>query len=317
MKAAFLDYETMGPGLKLDGLRAVVSSLQVWDNTSDAELAERLQGIECVFTNKIRLTEELLRKVPQLRFIGLTATGSDNIDLKAARAHGIVVTNVRNYCTNSVAEHVIGVMLMLAHSLSHYHASVRAGDWQKSDIPFLLAHPVVELHGKTLGIVGYGALGKGVANIARALGMQILVSARRGQSPAPEGRVVFDELLASADVISLHCPLTNDTRNLIGATELAAMKSTAMLINTARGGLVDSAALAAALTDRTIAAAAVDVLPTEPPVDGDPLLDYTGHNLVVTPHIAWSSDAARQNAIDELARNTSAFIAGENRNQIT
>lgn len=317
MKAVFLDFDTMGPGLDLDGLRATVDELTVYGETRDEQIAERLREVECVFTNKIQLTGEALAKMPRLRFIGLTATGSDNIDLDAAREHGITVCNIRNYCTSSVAEHVIAVMLMLAHSLPAYQASIRAGAWQRSAAPFLLAHPIGELRGKTLGIVGHGALGEGVAVLARAMGMQVLAAARKGQSAAPAGRALFDEVLDRADVISLHCPLTAATRKMFGADEFARMKPGAFFINTARGGLVDSAALVAALSSGQIAGAAVDVLPSEPPVDGEPLLDYTGANLIVTPHIAWASDEARQNAIDELAANTRAFLAGDNRNCIT
>ena len=168
----------------------------------------------------------------------------------------------------------------------------------------------------TLGIVGYGALGQGVARIAREFGMTVLVSARPGTDSVPDDRVDFDELLATSDIISLHCPLNDTTRKLFGAREFAAMKDSAILINTARGGLVDSQALADALENGQIAAAAIDVLPQEPPVDGDPLLDYRGDNLIVTPHIAWATDEARQNAIDELAANTRAFLDGVERNRI-
>jgi glycerate dehydrogenase len=317
MKAVFLDFDTMGPGLDLEGLRATVDELTVYGETRDEQLAGRLRDVECVFTNKARLTGESLAKMPRLRFIGLTATGSDNIDLDVAREHGITVANIRNYCTSSVAEHVIAVMLMLAHSLPAYQASIRAGAWQRSTAPFLLAHPIGELRGKTLGIIGHGALGEGVAVLARALGMQVLVAARKGESTVPAGRTLFNEVLDRADVVSLHCPLTTATKNLCAADGFARMKAGAFFINTARGGLVDSRALAAALSSGEIAGAAVDVLPSEPPVDGDPLLDYTGANLIVTPHIAWASDEARQNAIDELAANTRAFLAGDKRNCIT
>jgi glycerate dehydrogenase len=168
----------------------------------------------------------------------------------------------------------------------------------------------------TLGVVGYGALGQGVARIAREFGMQVLVSARPGVETVPDDRVGFGELLTGVDVISLHCPLNDDTRNLFGAREFESMKRTAILINTARGGLIDSQALADALESGQIAAAAIDVLPEEPPVGGDPLLDYNGDNLIVTPHIAWATDEARQNAIDELAANTRAFLDGIERNRI-
>ena len=306
----------MGAGLDLRQLESLVSELVVYDDSPDATVAERIADAEIVFTNKIRLTRELLSEAPKLKFIALTATGTDNIDTECAREHGIAVANIRHYCTQSVVEHVFGVLLALTHSLPRYHESVRAGEWQRSTEFCMLHYPVRELSAMTLGIVGYGALGQGVARVAREFGMTVLVSARPGTHSVPDDRVGFDDLLARSDVISLHCPLTDATRNLFSAREFAAMKDSAILINTARGGLVDSLALADALANGGIAAAAIDVLPKEPPVDGDPLLDYRGANLVLTPHIAWATDEARQNAIDELAANTKAFLDGIDRNRV-
>ncbi len=315
MKAVFLDYGTMGPGLDLEPLDRLVDALVVYDVTSDDEVAERIADSELVFTNKIRLTDELMRVATRLRFIGLTATGTDTIDLDAARRHGVAVANIRAYCTQSVVEHVFGVLLALTHSLCRYHASVADGEWQLSKDLCMLKYPVRELSAMTLGIVGYGELGRSVARVAKTFGMRVIVAARPG-TEAEGGRVSLDALLARADVISLHCPLNEQTRGLFGAAQFGAMKEDAILINTARGGLVDSAALVAALDTGQIAAAAIDVLPKEPPVDGDPLLDYKGGNLIVTPHIAWATNEARQNAIDELAANTAAFLAGEDRNRV-
>ena len=316
MKAVFLDFGTMGAGLDLRELQSLVSELVVHEHSPDATVAERIAGAEIVFTNKIRLTRELLEQAPSLKFIALTATGTDNIDTACAKEHGIAVANIRHYCTQSVVEHVFGVLLSLTHSLGRYHEAVRAGDWQRSSDFCMLNYPVRELSAMTLGIVGYGALGQGVARIAREFGMTVLVSARPGSERVPDDRVAFDDLLADADVISLHCPLNETTKNLFSAREFAAMKPRAMLINTARGGLVDSRALADALASGQIAAAAIDVLPQEPPVEGDPLLEYRGDNLIVTPHIAWATDEARQNAIDELAANTRAFLDGSERNRV-
>jgi len=316
MKAVFLDFGTMGSGLDLGELESLVDELVVHDESPRDTVAQRISDAEIVFTNKIRLTRELLELAPKLKFIALTATGTDNIDMDCAKQHGIGVANIRHYCTGSVVEHVFGVLLSLTHSLEQYHRSVRAGDWQQSTDFCMLHYPVRELSSMTLGVVGYGALGQGVARVALEFGMQVLVSARPGADSIPDDRVSFDELLAGSDVISLHCPLTDDTRKLFGAREFAAMKDNAVLINTARGGLVDSQALADALATGQIAAAAVDVLPEEPPVNGDPLLDYAGDNLIVTPHIAWATDEARQNAIDELAANTRAFLDGVDRNRV-
>ena len=316
MKAVFLDFGTMGAGLDLGELESLVDELVVYDQSPHDTVAGRVAGADIVFTNKIRLTRELLDAAPELKFIALTATGTDNIDTVSAQEHGIAVANIRHYCTQSVVEHVFGVLLVLTHSLPRYHDSVRAGDWQRSTDFCMLHYPVRELSAMTLGIVGFGALGQGVARIAREFGMTVIVAARPGTDSVPDGRVGFEELLAESDVISLHCPLTDETHELFGAREFRAMKKNAILINTARGGLVDSQALADALANGEIGAAAIDVLPREPPIDGDPLLDYRGDNLFLTPHIAWATDEARQNAIDELAANTRAFLRGEERNRL-
>ena len=306
----------MGPGLDLAELAILVDEFAVFDDTVDEQVAERIADADIVFTNKIRLNAQLLEGATNLKFIALTATGTDNIDTEFAKAHGIGVANIRNYCTQSVVEHVFGVMLTLTHSLNRYHNAVRAGEWQQSTDFCMLSFPIRELSALTLGIVGYGALGQGVARFAREFGMRVLVSARPGAGSIPDDRTRFEDLLAEADVVTLHCPLTGETRNLFGADQFQAMKSDAILINTARGGLIDSQALVDALSNGDIAAAAVDVLPTEPPVDGDPLLSYEGGNLIATPHIAWATDTARQNAIDELAANATAFLNGEKRNRV-
>jgi glycerate dehydrogenase len=316
MKAVFLDFGTMGSGLDVSELESLVDELVVYDDTADEQVAERITDFDIVFTNKIRLNAELLENAPRLKFIALTATGTDNIDTDFAQSHGIGVANIRDYCTQSVAEHVFGVMLTLTHNLNRYHNSVRAGEWQASNDFCMLNFPVRELSALTLGVVGYGVLGQGVARFAREFGMRVLISARPGSDSVPEDRVRFENLLGEADVVTLHCPLTDATRHLFGVDQFRAMKNDAILINTARGGLIDSQALVDALANREIASAAVDVLPNEPPVDGDPLLDYEGGNLIVTPHIAWATDTARQNAIDELAANTSAFLNGKKRNRV-
>jgi len=316
MKAVFLDFATMGPNLNIDGMRDLLPELKIFPVTEGHEVAERIQGANFILTNKIRLSAELLQGAPQLRFIGLTATGTDNIDLEAAQQHGVAVCNIRAYCTHSVAEHVFACLLSLTHSIGQYNTAVRAGEWQRADDFCLLSYPVRELSAMTLGIVGYGELGKGVEKIARSFGMQVIVSARPGSAIVNDGRISFEELLQRADVISLHCPLNDATRGLFGAAEFAKMRSDAILINTARGGLIDPTALVDALRAGDIAAAAVDVLPQEPPVDGDPLLDYDGANLLVTPHIAWATGAARQAAIDELVENIAAFLDGRERNRI-
>ena len=317
MKAVFLDFATMGSdSLDVSSLFDVLPGLERFDATPPEAVAARIADAEFVLANKSRLGEPELGAARALRYVGLAATGTDNIDLESARARGLAVTNIRGYCTGSVVEHVFAVLSSLARGLVPYRAAVRAGRWQQASTFCLLDYPIRDLSSMTMGIVGFGELGGAVAGIAEKLGMRVLVARRRGAPASDDDRVDFEEMLALADVVSLHCPLTPDTRNLIGAPELRRMKRGAFLINTARGGLVDSRALVEALAAGDIAGAAIDVLPTEPPVDGDPLLDYEGENLVLTPHIAWASAGARQNAIRELAANIEAFIDGRSRNRV-
>jgi glycerate dehydrogenase len=316
MKAVLLDWDTMGPDLDIGEMRALLPSLEIYGDTTPAQTIERIGDAGIVLGNKVGLTAEVFAACPSIRFIGLTATGTDNVDIEAARERGIAVANIRAYCTQSVVEHVFGCLLNLTHSLGDYARDVRNGAWSQAENFCLITHPIRELSAMTLGLVGYGELGRGVERIARAFNMEVLVAARAGSEDIPEGRVSLDELLARADAISLHCPLNDTTRGLFGADEFRKMKDSAVLINTARGGLVDSQALADALRNGDIAAAAIDVLPQEPPVAGDPLLDYDGGNLIVTPHIAWGTLQARQNAIDELTANVRAFLEGARRNRV-
>ena len=316
MKAVLLDWDTMGPGLDITEMRTLLPELDIHGDTAPHQTIERVGDAAIVLGNKVGLTREVFEACPGIRFIGLTATGTDNVDVVAAREHGIAVANIRAYCTQSVVEHVFGCLLNLTHALNRYSSDVRAGAWSHAENFCLMTHPIQELSAMTLGLVGYGELARGVEHMAKAFNMEVIVAARSGSAEAPAGRVPFAELLERADVISLHCPLNDETRGMFGAAQFSAMKSTGILINTARGGLVDSQALADALRDGEISAAAVDVLPQEPPVDGDPLLEYEGENLLVTPHIAWGTLQARQNAIDELTANIRAFMNGERRNRV-
>ena len=317
MNAVFLDFATLGPdSLDPGPLIDILPELQIFDGTTDEQRAARVQDAEIVLTNKVSLDAELLRQAPDLRFIGLTATGVDNVDLDLAAERKVAVSNIRAYCTQSVVEHVFATLLNLSHNIIAYNDDVRSGSWQEATDFCMLNHPIRELSAMTLGIVGYGELGRGVADTGRHFGMTVIVAARRGQAAADDERTDFAELLERADVISLHCPLTEDTRGMFGSAEFRRMKSDAIIINTARGALIDSAALVDALETRQIAAAAIDVLPQEPPVKGNPLLDYRGNNLITTPHIAWGTLEARQNAVDELAANVRAFLNGERRNRV-
>ena len=317
MKAVFLDFSTLGPDeLDPEPLLEVLPGLKFFDSTEPEVTSERIREAEFVLTNKIRLDEDLLSSAKRLKFIGLTATGTDNVDLAVARKLDIAVTNIRAYCTRSVVEHVFGVVLSLTHNLNRYHHAVRKGDWRKADVFCLMEYPIRELSAMTLGIVGYGELGRGVADMARTFGMRTLITRRRGAPAADDGRTAFDEVLERSDVVSLHCPLTGETQNLLGAAEFRRMKRNTILVNTARGGLVDSQALVDALREGRLGGAGIDVLRQEPPVHGDPLLDYEGDNLILTPHIAWATVEARQNAVNELAKNVSSFISGERRNRV-
>jgi glycerate dehydrogenase len=320
MKAVFLDYATVGPGLDNGPLSELLPDLEIFDATNTDEVADRIRDAEIVLANKVQLSDELLSLATELRFIGLTATGTDNIDLQSARRHGVAVCNIRGYCSRSVTEHVFGLLLSLTHNLHRYTAAVRDGAWQKSANFCVLSYPIRELSTMTMGIVGYGELGRAVARKARHFDMEVLISVRPGSdtdaSPSGEDRVPFGQLLQQSDVISLHCPLTDHTRNLFSTEQFAQMKPAAILVNTARGALVDSAALVDALESGEIAAAAIDVLPTEPPVEGNPLLDCVNDNLLITPHVAWGTDRSRQDSILELAANIRAFLAGEERNRV-
>jgi glycerate dehydrogenase len=318
MPSVFLDYGTVSFGDDLDpaALLHAVPDLELRRQTAQQDVAAAVADATVVLLNKLRLTREVMERSPALRLVALAATGTNNVDLAAARERGIAVCNLRDYCTASVVQHVLGVLLALTHKLREYDRLVRSGAWQRGEQFCLLDFPIRELTGRKLGIVGYGALGKGVARAAQhALGMEVLVATRPG-GPATPGRHVLADLLPRVDVLSLHCPLTPDTTGLIGAAQLAAMRSDAVLINTARGALVDSAALAAALRAGALGGAAIDVLPQEPPVDGNPLLAADVPNLMVTPHIAWAAREARQRCIDEMAANIADFLRGGQRGRV-
>ena len=314
--SVFLDFGTVGDDLDPGALRTAAPGLVLHAHTQPDEVAARIAGCEVVLTNKVRLTRGLIEGAPALRLIGLTATGTNNIDLVAARERGVAVRNIRDYCTPSVVQHVLGVLLYLTHRLPQYAREAVDGTWSRAPSYGQLHQPIRDRRGRTLGIVGWGALGSEVARACEsALGMQVIVADRTGSAPRP-GRIDLDELLARADVVSLHCPLTPETTGLISAARLARMKPDAVLINTARGALVDVAALTDALRAGRLGGAAIDVLPQEPPVDGSPLLDPTLPNLIVTPHRAWAARESRQRCLDELAANIADWRAGGDRGRV-
>jgi glycerate dehydrogenase len=319
MKAVFPDFSTVSRNdIDVGSLEATGIDLVLHGVTTAEALPARLAPAEILITNKIRIGAAELAAAPKLRLICLSATGVNNVDLEAARARGIGVCNITAYCTASVVQHVYALILALTHHLAGYQRLLQQGAWKKSPQFCLLEYPIRELAGRKLGIVGYGELGRGVARVAPAFGLEVLVSERPGGSsgPADEDRLPFERVLEEADILSLHCPLTDATRGLIDAAALARMKPGAILINTARGALVDSAALADALRSGRIAGAGIDVLPQEPPVDGDPLLDSAIPNLIITPHVAWAARESRQRAIDEIAANISSFMAGGRRGRV-
>jgi len=315
MKAVFLDFKSVDrDDLDLTALHQSHSDWTLHDETFHNETAERINRAEIVVTNKVPINRYLIENSPHLKLICVAATGTNNIDLQAAKENDVTVTNVTAYGTPSVVQHVFAVMFALATRLQDYTRLVSGGAWQKSTQFCLLDYPISELAGKTLGIIGYGELGRGVAQAATAFGMNVVV-AQHGNT-AVEGRIPLDELLAVSDVITLHLPLTRETKNLIDARAISLMKSTAFLINAARGGIVDEQALAEALREGRIGGAAVDVLTQEPPVDGNPLLAPDIPNLIVTPHIAWASREARQRLIDDVARTVAEWHTGQIRNQV-
>jgi glycerate dehydrogenase len=317
MKAIFLDYATVSFHGDLDpaSLHRALPGLELRDHTLQPDVARVIAGAEVVLVNKLRLTREIIGGAPGLKLIALAATGTNNIDLDAARERGVAVCNLRDYCTASVVQHVFGVLLLLTQKLREYDALVRSGAWQRGEQFCLLDYPIRELTGRKLGIVGYGTLGRGVARAAQVFGLEVLVANRPGGDRTP-GRVDLDELLPQVDVLSLHCPLSPATTGLIGARQLGLMRSDAVLINTARGALIDSQALADALRAGGLGGAAIDVLPQEPPVDGNPLLAGDIPNLIVTPHIAWAAREARQRCIDEMAANVEDFRRGGRRGRV-
>jgi glycerate dehydrogenase len=324
MRAVFLDFGTVShDDLDTAQLERVLPGITLHATSTDAEVDERIAGVEFILTNKLNISRARMRAVPGLRFIGLTATGTNNVDLEAARELGIAVCNIREYCTVSVVQHVLGSILSLTHRLREYGQAAVDGTWSRSEQFTVPGPPIRELAGKVLGIVGYGTLGQAVAKAARdALGMRVLVARRQGSAASESSaanspvRATLDELLRTADVLSLHCPLTPATTGMIGRRELALMKPDALLINTARGALIDLDALVDALKGGDLGGAAIDVLPKEPPTEGSVLFEPGIPNLLVTPHIAWAAFEARQRAVDELALNVEDFLRGGGRGRV-
>jgi glycerate dehydrogenase len=316
MKAVFLDSKTFSSNISFAAIEQQVSELICYDNTSEDQVIERCKNVELVVSNKVVLTAKLLAKLPNLKLICIAATGYNNIDLEAAKKLGIAVTNVSGYAGQSVAQYVLAQILEYYQQTCHHNANTEQGHWQRNDTFCYHGNAITELAGKTLGIIGNGHLGQAVIKLAEAFGMNILISERINSSQVRQGRVSFDQVIAQADIISLHCPQTSDTENLINSDILTKMKPTAMLVNTARGALVNSIDLLEALTTKKIAYAVLDVLEQEPPPADHPLLNAKLNNLKVTAHIAWASSEAQQRLINLLSKNIIAFKQGESLNRL-
>ncbi len=286
------------------------------DNTAVGDVVARLHGATVAISNKVPIRRAALRELPVLKLIAVCATGTNQIDLDECRARGITVCNIRHYAMYTLPEHVFALMLALRRNVLGFDRDVRAGQWQTADKFYLGTHEVRDLHDSTLGILGYGELGQAVARLAQAFGMRVLMAEAKGAAAIRPSRTPFEQVLRESDVITLHLPLTEQTSNLIGAEEFALMRRDALLINTARGGLVDEVALVAALRQGRIGGAGVDVLTQEPPRDGNPLLQLDIPNLIVTPHVAWAGRQAMQRMADQLIENIEAFARGAPRNLV-
>lgn len=318
MKAVCLDFGTYYPeGLNTSNLEAAAPEFIFHDRSQASDVVDRLQGASIVLSNKVPLTRSVIEACPDLKLIVAGATGYNHVDVDAARDAGITVCNVRGYSTPCVTQHVFALILALRTRVVDYHEDVKTGKWQESRDFCFLDYPIYELAGQTLGIIGYGDLGKNVEGIAKAFGMDVLIADHKGLSEVREGRTRFEDVIAQSDVITLHCPLTAETTDLIGAAELRAMKDSAQIINTARGGIVNEADLADALRAGVIAGAGVDVLSQEPPSNGNPLLDLSIPNLIVTPHTAWASRQACQRLFDQAADVIRGFQDGAPKNVVS
>jgi glycerate dehydrogenase len=308
MRVVFLDRASLKAKLRKFAFPAEYIEHQ---KTDVGQIVARLKGADIAVVNKVPMRADTLRQLPQLKMIAVAATGYDVVDIPYCNEHGIAVANIRNYAVHTVPEHAFAMILALRRNLLSYRQDVEAGVWNKSEQFCFLTHDIGDLHGSTLGIIGEGAIGQGTAAIGRAFGMRVLFA----DHPPPKMPDVqftqLDDVLAESDVISLHCPLLPSTRNFIDINAFRKMKRNALLINTARGGLVDEAALIQALDEGLIAGAGFDVLTVEPPKDGHPLLDLRRPNFILTPHVAWASDGAMQFLADQLIDNIDAWVAGK------
>ncbi len=317
MQGVILDGDSLAPDdLDLSPITNHLESWEVHPQTQPAETAIRLQSATVAVTNKVIIDAEIINKCPQLKLIAVSATGTNNVDLMAAQKRGITVCNATGYGTASVTQHVLALILAITNRVMDYNRAAKDGTWEKAPFFCFLDYPVMQLAGKKLGIVGYGELGQGVAKLAEAFGMEILVSQRpdREQDTIPDGRLAFSEVIQQCDILTLHCPLTAQTENLIAEKELSQMKKGSFLINCARGGIVNEQALADSLRNGHLAGAASDVLTKEPPESSNPLLANDIPNLIITPHMAWASREARQQLVNTVGENIQAWLNKKTQN---
>lgn len=311
MKAVFLDFQSLDQNdLDFSQLEVAFDEWIIYPTTQLEQVAERIRDADVVMSNKVMINADALKQNPQLKLILISATGTNNVDLAQAKAQGIVVCNCQAYGTSAVAQHTLMLMLALSTAVIQYNQAVKNGQWNQAQQFCLLNFPIVELAGKTLGILGYGELGQAVAKLAEAFGMKVIVGALPNR-PQHDGRVPFQTLVTQVDYLSLHCPLTEYTQDLINADVFDAMKPSTFLINCARGGIVNEADLADALRQGKIAGAATDVLTVEPPTKGNILLADDIPNLIITPHSAWGSVDARQRIVHQMLENVEAFKQGQ------
>lgn len=317
LKVVFLDRATIPSQIHLKPISFEHEWVE-YDFTAPELVDERVAGADVVITNKVVLNADNLAQAQQLKLIAVSATGVNNVDVDYCKSNNIAVANVQGYATQSVPEHVIAMLFTLKRNLVGYHQDIEAGEWQKDKQFCFFTHPIQDVAGSTLGLIGSGSLGQATAILAKAIGMKVIFAERKGAESCREGYMPFDTVLQQADAISLHCPLTEATRNLISERELAMMKPSAVLINAGRGGLVDEQALVEALKSNEIAGAGMDVFTQEPADNSNPLL-ANSHlpNLLLTPHVAWGSDSSIQKLSDILIDNIDEFVAGNPQNLVS
>lgn len=315
MHLVMLDKASLGSDdIDFSKLHTLGLDIEIFESTKPEQVADRIRNADIIITNKIIIDASLIEQAAKLKLICISATGVNNIDLESASKNNISVCNVTGYATSSVVQHVFMLITALNTKLNNYQTAVKDGAWESSDFFCLLDFPIIDLSSQAIGIIGYGELGKGVAKLASAFGMKVLIAeSLKNHESVPEKRVSLLKLLRESDIVSIHCPLTVETKNLISTNEFEIMKSSTLLINTARGGIIDEAALLSALQDKQIAGAGIDVLETEPPVK-NVLLSNPLDNLIITPHIAWASVTSRQRLLNGVIDNIASFLKGNPQN---